>query len=1276
MGLSNDLISQFVKATKDNNKSSKETTVYGITVKYGDKIYVKIDGSELLTPVITTTEIKPAERVAVMIKDHTATVMGNVSVPAASTDTTDGIKNEMTAIDAKVGNFELVIADKVSVGQLEAELAVIDEALIGKASIGELHALDAYIKNLKVEELKANIAEIDKAVINKAEISDLNAAVADIGALQSKVANINTIIGGNLTMDNIQSLILTSSKVTVDNAFIKDAMIDRVSASKLYAGSINTNLVSLESEDGAMVINGTLQQFKDAEGNVRIQMGKDTTGDFTFALYGADGKGQLINQNGITASAISDGLIVNNMVSDNAAISGNKLDINSVITEVNNSSTSIKSSKIFFDEKNQSLDVVFNKLTTKVDNIEGLNGDVGNLIEKVESNSTAIKTAQGEISSLISNTTITKENGKVVQLKDDYSSFKQTVDGISSKVNSLETNYGKTLKSTRTEYYLSLSSISLVGGTWSEAMPEWTVGKYIWQRLVYVYSDNTTVNGTEVCIQGAKGETGDVGPQGPKGENGSIGPQGPQGIKGDKGEAGTTGIGIKNVIEYYQVSNSNTTQPSTWVTNPPTLTSTNKYLWNYERIEYTNGTFKETAKRVIGVYGDKGNTGATGQTGPQGPQGQTGATGNGIKTVVNKYLATNLVTGVTESTSGWTDAVQNVTATKKYLWNYEILTYTNGNTIKTKPCIIGVYGDKGDKGETGAQGVPGPKGDNGKQLYTWLKYADSPTTGMSDSPDGKKYIGLAYNKDSATESNNYSDYTWSLIKGDKGEAGAQGPQGVPGPKGDNGKQLYTWIKYADSPTSGMSDIPDGKKYIGLAYNKTSATESSAYSDYTWSLIKGDKGETGPAGQSTTNVTPQFTKHTSSTTPPDSSAVWYDTCPTYEQGKFLWVRNKVTLANPTATKYSSPYYEPSWDAKATADEVKTTVNKKLSEFTQTLDGFKTTVGKTEAKLNDMKFGNLNYVLKSDTEIILTGDGTETYNKNGLMFEVQNDFKTKGRNKEIIISMDFDVQNCTARTTTSASGENKRIGGEFNVKYADDTQQWFGCWIQPDDNNKFPDAIGRIYTKHTVKDAEIKAIQFAGAIQGLKTGTAIVSKPMVNIGNIEYDWVSNPNDILDEIDDASKMVDSSGQLVYIKDKLTQTSTTVDGITNTVSSLESHFDEDGVVTKMNEQVSQLQQTAGRFDMDFWQKFDDSYEGVQQLHDYITFNSDGITIGQENYPVKLMLTKDRIKFIGTEGQQLAYFSDGKLYVNDAEILSTIKIANYGLLPTAGGSLTIAAIK
>ncbi len=150
-----------------------------------------------------------------------------------------------------------------------------------------------------------------------------------------------------------------------------------------------------------------------------------------------------------------------------------------------------------------------------------------------------------------------------------------------------------------------------------------------------------------------------------------------------------------------------------------------------------------------------------------------------------------------------------------------------------------ILGESGKDGEQGPQGVPGPKGDNGQTYYTWLKYADTPTSGMSDSPTGKTYIGLAYNKATATESTNYADYTWSLIKGS---------DGAQGPKGDNGQTLYTWIKYATSAAgAGMSDSPTGKTYIGLAYNKTTATESTNPADYSWSLIKGDKGETGATG---------------------------------------------------------------------------------------------------------------------------------------------------------------------------------------------------------------------------------------------------------------------------------------------------------------------------------------------------------------------------------------------------------------------------------------------
>lgn len=136
------------------------------------------------------------------------------------------------------------------------------------------------------------------------------------------------------------------------------------------------------------------------------------------------------------------------------------------------------------------------------------------------------------------------------------------------------------------------------------------------------------------------------------------------------------------------------------------------------------------------------------------------------------------------------------------------------------------------KAKAGSQGIQGPAGANGQTLYTWLKYADSPTSGMSDSPNGKKYMGIAYNKTTPTESTTYSDYQWSLIQG----------QGVPGPAGEDGQTLYTWIKYATSPQGdNMSDSPDGRDYIGFAYNKTTATESDDPDDYTWSLIQGEDG---------------------------------------------------------------------------------------------------------------------------------------------------------------------------------------------------------------------------------------------------------------------------------------------------------------------------------------------------------------------------------------------------------------------------------------------------
>ena len=312
------------------------------------------------------------------------------------------------------------VVPKLKVVELEAEKI--------KADVGEF-------KNLTTENFTAVNAKIDDL-----KVTDLTAVNADITNLKAQYAEINTLVNGNLTSDNIQSIVITGDKFTVANGFIKDAMIETVSANKINAGIINTNNVSIQSEDGSMIINGTTQQFKDKNNKVRIQIGKDAQGNFTFALFSQDGVGVLIDETGIKSGAVPDGLIVNDMVSDNANISGGKLDISSVISSINNNVNTLKSSKIKFDDTNQTLDIAFNQLKSKVETIENvtIDGNLSSVIEQVTSNTTNISVMQGQISSLISNTTITKQDGTVTQLKDEFNSVKDTVTSHTQTINSHE----------------------------------------------------------------------------------------------------------------------------------------------------------------------------------------------------------------------------------------------------------------------------------------------------------------------------------------------------------------------------------------------------------------------------------------------------------------------------------------------------------------------------------------------------------------------------------------------------------------------------------------------------------------------------------------------------------------------------------------------------------------------------------------------------------------------------------------------------------------------
>lgn len=366
---------------------------------------------------------------------------------------------------------------------------------------------------------------------------------------------------------------------------------------------------------------------------------------------------------------------------------------------------------------------------------------------------------------------------------------------------------GTGITSVDVEYYLSTSPTEQIGGSWQTTAPAWEDGKYVWTRSIITYTDDTNITTNPVCATGSKGEKGDTGPRGLQGLQGEKGDQGIQGPKGADGKSSYTHIAYANSADGstdFSVSDSNRTYIGMYVDNTVTDSSDpTKYAWS-------------KIKGADGAQGTPGKAGVDGKT---------------------PYLHI----AYANSANGSTGFSVSDSANKLYIGQYTDYTAAD-STDPTKYSWTKIKGETGATGPQGPQGVQGPKGADGKTYYTWLKYADTPTTGMSDDPAGKAYIGLAYNKTTATESSNYSDYTWSLIKGAKGD------QGVAGPKGTDGKTYYTWIKYATSASgANMSDDPAGKTYIGLAYNKTTATESTTASDYTWSLIKGDKGDTGTPG---------------------------------------------------------------------------------------------------------------------------------------------------------------------------------------------------------------------------------------------------------------------------------------------------------------------------------------------------------------------------------------------------------------------------------------------
>ena len=222
---------------------------------------------------------------------------------------------------------------------------------------------------------------------------------------------------------------------------------------------------------------------------------------------------------------------------------------------------------------------------------------------------------------------------------------------------------------------------------------------------------------------------------------------------------------------------------------------------------------------------------------------------------------------------------------------------------------VGPPGLDGQQGKDGADGIPGRDGQDGRTSYAHIAYADSAdgTKNFSVSDSHRLYIGF-YTDFNATDSTNPSAYRWTLIKGADGQDGADG---LPGPKGADGRTPYFHTAYADSADGqlGFSTTnASGKLYMGTCtdYIKSDPTD---YRAYTWIKIKGDKGETGPAGRDGKGVKSYkitYQAGTSGVSYPTGN--WSSTIPSVPKGQYLWSKTTLTYTdNTTSDTYSVAYF---------------------------------------------------------------------------------------------------------------------------------------------------------------------------------------------------------------------------------------------------------------------------------------------------------------------------------------------------------------------------------
>ena len=888
MILSSDLIDQLVKVTSNDEQKLTESSAYGTIVKYDNKNYVRLDGSDLLTPISATTVLSDGDRVIVMIKNHTALVTGNISSPSAS-------DKDVKEMGSKISEFEIVIADKVNTKELEAEIARINDLTADNVTIKEkLTASAAEIDDLKAKnievdgKLTANSAEIEnvKAKMLTAEAADIKyASIENLNAANAKVNNLEATYGEfkDLTTEKFESTDATIKNLDTKFANVDFSNIGKAAIEQFYAtsGIIRDLVIGDQTITGELVgvtIKGDLIEGNTIVADKLVIKGEDglyyklnTNGESVETQQTEYNSihGSVIQAKSITATKID----VKDLVAFGATIGGFHITEDSLYSGVK-SSVDNTTRGIYLDSKGQlSLGDKANylkyyknqngeyQLAISVKSISfGVSGssdpdpdepeDGDNLVDVINGIQNDINKVRQEITTSLS---IESSRGNI--FKNDTQAMVLTsviyhgTERITS-ISRLKTAFGNSTVSLRwsmqkfdetsfTAIAANDSRIGSDGFTFSLA-PDDIKNKvtlkceFILNSLIKASDQITVIDVTDAYSVVLTSETYTF-------------------IGGTSGVA--AGQSCSTEVAAYcgqnQCSKVSVTQSAIVCPIGISATVTNNNTSLVKITFKTTATISSACEATIPIVVDgitiyKKFSFAVAKAGAVGPKGDQGVAGKDGKDGATTYFHVKY------------SAVSNPTSSSQISEtpNTYIGTYVDFiSEDSTDPKKYKWYRFQGLQGKQGEKGIPGENGANGETSYLHIKYSDDggKTFTSKNGETMGAYIGTCvdFKVDDPTTVKSYS---WARIRGDQGPQGLQGvqgeqgKQGIQGEPGKDGKTTYFHIKYSSvaNPTasSQMSEIAD--TYIGT-YTDFTEADSTDPKKYTWHRLEGIQGEQGKQG---------------------------------------------------------------------------------------------------------------------------------------------------------------------------------------------------------------------------------------------------------------------------------------------------------------------------------------------------------------------------------------------------------------------------------------------